>query len=171
MESARGNDDGVELFDAIRRDDVDAVARMLAEDPERAAARTPAGETPLHVAVEQNDPRLIEALLDRGADPSLVYGKSAHTALSWAITVNSFDAAAALVRRGVKPDLFCAAGLGDLEAVRSFFDAREMSAAAHRKPAAADLPVTARVCPARLNRPGKWSPMRCTSPPDRHARG
>jgi len=53
--------------------------------------------------------------------PGGVYAHSAHTPLSWAITSESIDSARALVRAGVEPDLFCAAGLGDVERIRSFF--------------------------------------------------
>ena len=33
----------------------------------------------------------------------------------------SFDAARALMQAGIEPDLFCAAGLGDVERIRAFF--------------------------------------------------
>jgi ankyrin repeat protein len=113
-----------QFFDAIRREDIAAVERLLAESPQLLEARTPAGETALHVAVEHDDAQMVKLLLERGGDPSLKYGQSAHTALSWAVTVSAWESAAALVRAGVKPDLFCAAGIGDLAAVRSFFDER-----------------------------------------------
>ena len=38
------------------------------------------------------------------------------------MTVGALDAARALVRGGVRPDLFCAAGMGDAEAVRACFE-------------------------------------------------
>ena len=48
--------------------------------------------------------------------------KSAHTPLSWALTVEAFDAAKKLVELGNQPDLFCAAGLGDMDRVKAFWD-------------------------------------------------
>lgn len=112
-----------ELFTAIDRHDEAAVRELLARRPGLANARNPDGATALSVAAERNHAGLVDLLLGRGADPQGVYAHSAHTPLSWALTCGSFDAARALVRGGVKPDLFCAAGLGDAEAVRSFFTA------------------------------------------------
>ncbi|AIE87049.1 ankyrin repeat protein [Fimbriimonas ginsengisoli Gsoil 348] len=57
-----------------------------------------------------------------GVDRSRRYGYSAHTALSWAVTVGSFDFVRELVRLGDEVDLFCAAGIGDLELVKRFWD-------------------------------------------------
>ena len=65
---------------------------------------------------------VVDLLLGGGADARVAYAHSSHTPLSWAVTVGSFDAAGALVRGGVKPDLFCAAGMGDVPAARSFFE-------------------------------------------------
>jgi ankyrin repeat protein len=113
-----------EFFDAIRRDDYDRIRAMLGSEPRLRDARTPSGQTPLHVAAEINNPDTIKILLSHGADPTSRYGSSMHNALSWAVTTEAFEAAEALVQGGLKPDLFCAAGLGHLETVRSFFDAR-----------------------------------------------
>ena len=113
----------LELFDAIRRDDLATVERLLDEHPERVAARDESGATPLHVAVEIDNPDTVELLLAHRADAAAHYGDSGHTALSWAITTHAFGAADALIRHGVKADLFCAAGLGRLDDVRSFFAA------------------------------------------------
>ncbi len=94
----------------------------MASEPGLTSARTPAGETPLHVAAEFNRPQIIKLLMAGGADPKARYGSSAHNALSWALTSGSFDAAEELMRGGARPDLFCAAGLGALDAVQSFFE-------------------------------------------------
>ncbi|HEY7039144.1 MAG TPA: ankyrin repeat domain-containing protein [Methylomirabilota bacterium] len=117
------SDGASELFEAIARGDEAAVSRLLDADPALAGARDAEGQTPLLAAVDAHRAGLIPRLLSRGADPHAVYAHSAHTPLSWAVTSESFDAAQALVRAGVEPDLFCAAGLGDLERVRAFFDA------------------------------------------------
>lgn len=121
IEARRDQDAIAALFEAVRRDDYDALRRLLAEKPRLANARRASGETPLHVAAEINNPETIEILLSHGADPRARYGASAHTALSWAVTTMAREAAEALVRSGVAPDLFCAAGLGLLERVRSCF--------------------------------------------------
>jgi ankyrin repeat protein len=124
VESVQLADSVEAMFSAIHSNRIDAVRELLDRQPTLVHARTPGGETPLHLAAEHNSAALIDLLLARGADPDLKYGQSAHTSLSWAVTVGAFDAAAALRDGGVKPDLFCAAGLGDLNAVRSFFDRR-----------------------------------------------
>jgi len=110
------------LFAAIRRDDRPLIRAMLAERPELARAADGDGQTALHVAAEDNNPDAVDLLLARQADTRAYFGRSAHTALSWALTTRAFDSAAALVRGGVEPDLFCAAGLGDVARVRAFFD-------------------------------------------------
>ncbi|HZN54286.1 MAG TPA: ankyrin repeat domain-containing protein [Candidatus Polarisedimenticolaceae bacterium] len=113
----------LDLFEAIRRDDLASLRRLLDEHPDRVEARDASGATPLHVAVEIDNPDTVELLLSRRADPAAHYGDSGHTPLSWAVTTMALQAAETLVRHGVKPDLFCAAGLGRTEDVRSFFDA------------------------------------------------
>jgi ankyrin repeat protein len=110
------------LFAAIRRDDRDQLRRMLADRPHLARVADGHGQTALHVAAEDNNPDAVDLLLAARADPGAAFGQSAHTALSWALTTMAFDSAAALVRGGVEPDLFCAAGMGDLGRVRAFFD-------------------------------------------------
>lgn len=110
-----------ELFAAIRRGEEAAVERLLAADPALANARDAEGSTPLLAAVDAHRAGLIPLLLGRGADPGGVYAHSAHTPLSWAVVTESFDSARELMRAGLEPDLFCAAGLGDVERVRAFF--------------------------------------------------
>jgi ankyrin repeat protein len=111
------------FFDAIQRGDEAAVRAKLASDPRLAQAADADGSTALLQAAEWNQPAMVALFLARGADPQRPYAHSAHTPLSWALTVGALDAARALVRGGVEPDLFCAAGLGDVTRVRAFFDA------------------------------------------------
>jgi ankyrin repeat protein len=106
---------------AIRSGDVAALKRSLRGNPALANADTGAGETALHLAAGCNQAPVVKLLLSAGADPSAKLGRSGHTPLSWAVTVGSFDAASALVKAGIKADLFCAAGMGDLPRVKSFF--------------------------------------------------
>lgn len=111
----------VQLFAAIRRGDGTAVNRLLADHPTLANARDEEGSTPLSAAVDAHRAALIPLLLRRGGDPHLVYAHSAHTPLSWAVVIEAYDCARALMEAGVEPDLFCAAGLGEVERVRAFF--------------------------------------------------
>lgn len=111
------------LFDAIKRGDEPAVQAMLTADPPLAQARDADGSTPLLQAAEWNQPGIVALLFARGADPQRPYAYSAHTPLSWALTTGALDAARALLRGGVEPDLFCAAGLGEVARVSAFFDA------------------------------------------------
>ncbi|HTI56749.1 MAG TPA: ankyrin repeat domain-containing protein [Verrucomicrobiae bacterium] len=111
----------VQLFAAIRRGDGTAVDRLLAAHPTLANARDEEGSTPLSAAVDAHRAALIPLLLRRGGDPHLVYAHSAHTPLSWAVVIEAYDCARALMEAGVEPDLFCAAGLGEVERVPAFF--------------------------------------------------
>lgn len=114
--------DLAQLLAAIEAGETAVVAQLLGKRPELAKVHGPDGQTPLHAAARFNDPRLAVSLLACGADPNAKYGESGHTPLSWAVTCNAIECAQTLVRAGIKPDLFCAAGIGSLEHVRSFFD-------------------------------------------------
>ena len=111
----------VQLFAAIRRGDAGIVDGLLAAHPALANARDEEGSTPLSAAVDAHRATLIPILLRRGGDPHLVYAHSAHTPLSWAVVIEAYDCARALMEAGVEPDLFCAAGLGEVDRVRAFF--------------------------------------------------
>lgn len=112
------------LFAAIRARNHDEARKMLDANPGLARAPAEDGQNALHLAAEVNDPATIELLVRRKANLGTYYGRRGHNALSWALTVGSRNAAEALVRHGLEPDFFCAAGLGDLERVRSFFGAK-----------------------------------------------
>jgi ankyrin repeat protein len=111
----------VELFAAIRSGDGAVVDRLLAAHHSLANARNEEGNTPLSAAVDARRAGLIPLLLRRGGDPHLVYAHSAHTPLYWAVVIEAYDCAHALMAAGVEPDLFCAAGLGEVDRVRAFF--------------------------------------------------
>ena len=110
-----------ELFAAIRADEAATVDRLLTGHPTLANARGEEGSTPLGAAVDAHRAGLIPLLLRHGGDPHLVYAHSAHTPLSWAVVIEAYDCARALMQAGVEPDLFCAAGLGEVDRVRAFF--------------------------------------------------
>jgi ankyrin repeat protein len=112
------------LFRAIHDDDRATIGRLLAARPNLARAADGDGRTALHVAAESNNPDAVDLLLAAKADAGAYYGQSAHNALSWALTTRAYESARALVRGGLEPDLFCAAGMGDVARVRAFFDER-----------------------------------------------
>jgi len=114
--------DLAQLLVAVEQGQTQAVAEILSRRPSLARAHGPDGQSPLHVAAQCNDPQLGALLLAYGADSEAKFGHSGHTAVSWAVTCNAMEFARAMVQLGCKPDLFCAAGIGALEAVRAFFD-------------------------------------------------
>ena len=105
----------------MKKEDRDGVRKLLHSNGKLASITFPEGDTPLHFAAQINDPDLVEILVQAGAPLEPRYAHSAHTALSWAITVEAMEAARKLVELGCKPDLFCAAGLGMMSALRSFW--------------------------------------------------
>lgn len=109
------------FFNDVRRGNYAAVERALAARPELATLKDDDGANALHLAAELHRTSLLPLLVGKGADMSATFGYSAHSALSWAVTMGSFEVARELVRLGAKADLFCAAGMGDLEAVKSFW--------------------------------------------------
>ncbi len=109
------------LSDAISRGEVEKLRRMLQDDPSLANAKLNGEFRPLHQAVEKNQLEAVEMLIAAGAELE-PHGWS-HTPLSWAVTLNHARAANLLVARGVPLDLWCAAGLGQLEVVNTFWDA------------------------------------------------
>jgi protein DGCR14 len=147
VDAQRGREISSELFAAIRARDHHRIRVMLAARPALVDTATPRG-TPLHAAAEANDPEAIGILLSHGADPERRYTQFGHTALSWAVTTGCLDAASALARAGARSDLYCAATLGDLAAVRAFFadDGTLRPEAAHT--------CSVRFLPATLRIPG-----------------
>ncbi len=114
--------DVLQFLSAADAGNVEVVLTLLQRRPILAKAHGPDGQTALHAAAWCNDERLAVILLSFGADPEARYGQSGHTALSWAVTCDSLTFAKTLVRLGTKPDLFCAAGIGSVEDVATFFD-------------------------------------------------
>jgi len=113
-----------QLFEAIAKGDKGKLVELLRQRPALAKARDFEGQTPLHNAARYNDPQMGMVLLAFGADLEAAYGESQHTPLSWAVTCCSYEFARAILKVGAKGDLFCAAGLGELELVRACFDER-----------------------------------------------
>jgi len=63
---------------------------------------------------------------------------------------------------GQKPDLFCAAGMGAIDHVRSYFDATGVLTAKASRTAVAASGRWHAGCPVRRKRPRNSSPMPCT---------
>ena len=97
-----------ELRRLIEEGDAARAAALLSSSPALVKSTFDDGSTPLHVAAGENRPELVEVLVRYGASPQAAFGKSAHSALSWALTCWSYPAAEKLVELGVVPDLFCA---------------------------------------------------------------
>src|SRR5262249_28144606 len=112
----------VQLMSAVGAGETQTVVQLLQHRPILAQSRGEDGQTPLHLAARYNDPALGAWLLAYGADPEAKFGQSGHPPLSWAATCNAPDFARGVVRLGVKPDLFCAAGLGLTDVLRRCFD-------------------------------------------------
>jgi len=110
-----------ELRGLIESGDVEGLRALLARSPRVAAAPLDDGAWPLHLAAGSDEPEMVELLVKSGAAKRPRYAKSAHTALSWAVTCWSFRAAMKLIELGDEPDLFCAAGLGLLDKVQAFW--------------------------------------------------
>ncbi len=112
-----------DLFSAIRTGDRPLVESLLRSRPQLARGAAADGASPLHRAAEFDDAHIGVLLLAFGADPKARFGQWNHTPLSWAVTCNAMVFAHTMVRAGVVPDLFCAAGMGLLPQVTAFFDA------------------------------------------------
>jgi ankyrin repeat protein len=119
---AADDPDLAQLLAAVDAGDEAAVIDALKRRPALASAHGPAGQAPIHVAVQRNDPRLAAVLVAYGADVNATFGQSGHNALSWAVTCNAMECARELVTLGAEPDLFCAAGIGLLDHLRNYFD-------------------------------------------------
>src|SRR5262245_21042689 len=103
------------IWTAIALDKVDEVRGMLARNPELLAARMTRGHhrrTPLHHAAARNRSRMVQALLELGADPNTTDATGA-TPLTTAAQENTDPAiASALLAAGAKFDFLTAVNLG-----------------------------------------------------------
>ncbi len=115
------NADLVKAFAEAIRGDIETVRQMLDVYPQLANSAVD-GHTVLHHAAGENRAAAIGLLIERGADPNARWAGLQHTPLSWAVTCDWPEACRALVEGGAKVDLFCASGMGLLDAVRSHFD-------------------------------------------------
>ena len=90
------------IFKAIENDDTDAVRHMLAAKPDLIHATYPssAGVTPLHYAADYNRVKIVELLLDKGADLEVRTGHNRDTPLLLAAREGSTEVVRLLLKRG-----------------------------------------------------------------------
>lgn len=114
--------DPEEMLKAAQRGDAVRVRELLASDTTLANAKGAYDKTPLHWAAEKNFSEIAELLIAANADitAEVTWGM---TPLAWAANMDSRDVAEVLLAHGASPQLnmWCAAGLGMLDVVQSFF--------------------------------------------------
>lgn len=112
-----------EMLKAAERGEVGRVRQLLSLDTTLVNAKGAYDKTPLHWAAEKNYRELAELLVAAGAniDAEVTWGM---TPLAWAANMGSCDVADVLLAHGARPQLnmWCAAGLGMLDVVQSFWD-------------------------------------------------
>lgn len=115
--------DPEEMLKASERGDVNRVRELLARDSTLVNAKGAHHKTPLHWAAEKNNAELAELLVAAGADLNVEVSWGM-TPLAWAANMGSRAAADILLAAGARPQLnmWCAAGLGMLDVVESFWD-------------------------------------------------
>src|SRR5215813_5689703 len=115
--------DPEEMLKASERGDVNRVRELLAGDSTLVNAKGVHNKTPLHWAAEKNNAELAELLVAAGADlnAEVSWGMAP---LAWAANMGSREAAEILLKHGARAQLnmWCAAGLGMLDVVESFWD-------------------------------------------------
>jgi ankyrin repeat protein len=115
--------DPEEMLKACELGDLAKVRQLLEADSTLVNAKGAYNKTPLHWAAEKNDRELAGLLVAAGADitTEVTWGM---TALQWAANMGARDVAEVLLAHGARPQLnmWCAAGLGMLEVVQSFWD-------------------------------------------------
>lgn len=115
------------LFAAIRARDVEAVRAIADRQPETLLAFDPDNfeAPPLSLAVCQGDPVLVEALLDRGADPNRpsCWWAGGFRPLHLALDRGDAAMAALLMERGAEVDAHAAAALGEVDRLAAILHA------------------------------------------------
>lgn len=123
------------LFEAIDAGDRAKVRTFLEHNPSLAKAKGKYELTALHRAAEKDQPEAAAALLAAGADleAKVSWGM---TSLEWAANMGSRRAAEVFLHHGAHLTHWAAAGLGMLDAVRSFWheDGTLKPGSGHRRP-------------------------------------
>lgn len=111
---------------AAQLDRPDLLAKLLSDDPSRVHERGGDGQTPLHFAASR---RIVDLLLDAGADPDARDIDHRSTAAEWMMgdvghpEKSRADLARYLVDRGASCDIFLAAALGLTDRVQQMLTA------------------------------------------------
>ena len=105
------------LHKAAHRGDIDAVRTLLADKPDP-DERDSFGGTALHAAMFQDNPEIVELLLDSGLDPNAQGTSNGYTPLHDAVWADNLDAAMLLVEHGARIDIKADDGLTPLEKAR-----------------------------------------------------
>ena len=109
MEIPADDPRAVELVLAVHGGDIDAIRRLLSEDPRLARAwitDSKGFRTPLHLVADwpgyfPNGPQIVRLLIQAGADPSFRHPtRCDETPLHWAASSDDVDVAAALIDGG-----------------------------------------------------------------------
>lgn len=122
----RGTPPAEELYRAIERDDVDRMMAMLDENPALVHTRHPTFDiAPLHMAARVLSPRIVSALLNRGADPAVRGHRDLTPLDAAAYSWYRFDpqrfaeVVALLLKRGAPMTAAAAAALGNADFLRA----------------------------------------------------
>jgi ankyrin repeat protein len=112
-----------DMLKACERGDLQKVRQVLEADSTLVNAKDANQKSALHIAAEKNFAELTELLISAGADihAEVSWGM---TPLQWAANMGSREAAEVLLKHSAAPQLnmWCAAGLGMLDVVQSFWD-------------------------------------------------
>lgn len=111
-----------EMLHASERGEVNKVRELIGVDPTLVNSKGAYGKSPLHWAAEKNHREVAELLVTSGADINAEV-TSGMTPLQWAANMGSNDVARILLEHGAQSQLnmWCAAGLGMLDVVKSFW--------------------------------------------------
>jgi len=112
-------DEVKEMLTAAEQGDAARVRELLARDPALAKAKGEHDVTPLHAAAERGRAEIAALLLEAGAEleAETTWGM---TPLEWAANMGRREVAEVLLAHGARLNLWSSAGLGMLEAVKSF---------------------------------------------------
>jgi len=136
------------LHDTVARGDAETVRAMIAANPQLVMARNKLGKTPLHYAVTYAAPKMIELLLEKGADINAP-DNSGLTPLHVAAMLDRTNEAQALIAHGA-----------NIEARDSFGDTPLHTAALFGQAHMVELLVKAGADLATLNN-NQLTPLQC----------
>jgi ankyrin repeat protein len=147
----RGTDNSVLAEAVINRDPV-AVELLLAHGSKTDTKTDQEGWTPLHMAVMVKEPRIVELLLEAGADPN-AKARNGRTPLHMAVEQGKEDLVALLLDKKADPNALDSDGRTPLDLTKRPTGST-FSAAPFPVPATPALPLPPPGAPGTLMRPG-----------------